>query len=139
MRRLLWAAGWVGVFFWSVFALAAYGLLDLIGGTFMRNADVFSTDPRTVEFLFNLFSWIRSFSTSAVLVVWGLVSLAILAVPWLFDRLTVTSPPPPGGQVPQGTRIRPDGVIDLGPGDYTVANPGGGARPGPAPRIGPRP
>ena len=134
MRRLLWAAGWVGVFFWSVFAFAAYGILDLIGGAFMRNADMFSADPGTVESLFNLFSWIRSFSTSAVLVVWGVVSLAILAVPWLFDRLTS---PPPTGQVQQGPRMRPDGVIDLGPGDYTVGSPASG-RPGPVPRIGPR-
>ncbi len=136
MRRLLWAAGWVGVFFWSVFAFAAYGLVELIGGAFMRNADVFSADPGTVEWLFNVFSWLRGFSTSAILVIWGLVSLAILAVPWLFDRLTSSTiqagpyqsaPPPP----------RRDGVIDLGPNDYTVRDPEAG-RPGPAPRIGPR-
>ncbi len=135
MKRLLWAAGWVGVFFWSLFALAAYGLVDLIGGTFMRNADAFSADPGTVEWLFNLFGWIRGFSTSAILVIWGLVSLAILAVPWLFDRLTVrtvqttsyTTQPPVGR----------DGVIDLGPGDYTVRTPDSG-RSGPAPRISPR-
>ena len=135
MKRLLWAAGWVGVFFWSLFALAAYGLVDLVGGTFMRNADAFSADPGTVEQLFNLFSWIRGFSTSAILVIWGLVSLAILAVPWLFDRLTVrtmqtttyaTQPP-----------VMRDGVIDLGPGDYSVRNPEP-RQSGPAPRISPR-
>ena len=136
MRRVLWAAGWVGVFFWSLFAFAAYGLIDLLGGAFMRNADMFSSDPGTVEALFNLFSWIRSASVSAVLVVWGVVSLAILAVPWAFDRLT--SPPAPAAQVPRATRIRPDGVIDLGPGDYSVGAQGA-SRPGPAPRIGPRP
>jgi hypothetical protein len=135
MRRVLWAAGWVGVFFWSLFAFAAYGLLDVTGGAFMRNADMFSSDPGTVEALFNLFSWIRGVSTSVVLVVWGVVSLAILAVPWAFDRLT--APPQPTGQVPQATRIRPDGVIDLGPGDYSVGAASTG-RPGPAPRIGPR-
>jgi hypothetical protein len=135
MKRLLWAAGWVGVFFWSLFALAAYGLVDLVGGTFMRNADAFSADPSTVEWLFNLFGWIRGFSTSAILVIWGLVSLAILAVPWLFDRLTVkTMPTTTYSTQPPVMR---DGVIDLGPGDYTVRNPESG-RPGPAPRIMPR-
>jgi hypothetical protein len=135
MRRVLWAAGWVGVFFWSLFALAAYGVVDLVGGAFMRNADAFSGDPGTVEWLFNLFGWIRSFSTSAILVVWGLVSLAILAVPWLFDRLTVTTVPR-AGYAPHPPVMR-DGVIDLGPGDYTVRNPEPG-RSGPAPRISPR-
>ncbi|NNM73643.1 hypothetical protein [Enterovirga aerilata] len=134
MRRLLWAAGWVGVFFWSLFALAAYGLIDLVGGAFMRNADVFSSDPGTVEWLFNLFGWIRGFSTSAVLVVWGLVSLAILAVPWLFDRLTAS--PPQTGAFPPPSPAGRDGVIDLGPGDYTVRHPEPDRR-GPTPRIGP--
>ena len=136
MKRLLWAAGWVGVFFWSLFALAAYGLVDLIGGTFMRNADAFSTDPGTVEWLFNLFGWIRGFSTSAILVIWGLVSLAILAVPWLFDRLTVRTVPTTSSYSTQPPVGR-DGVIDLGPRDYTVGNPDAG-RSGPAPRIGAR-
>ncbi|MDB5557770.1 MAG: hypothetical protein JWQ36_704 [Enterovirga sp.] len=137
MRRLLWAAGWVGVFFWSLLAFATYGLIDVIAGAFMRNADVFSADPGTVEFLFNAFGWIRGFSSSAILVVWGVVSLAILSVPWLFDRLA-SQPAPSRGQVPRGPTLRPDGVIDLGPGDYSVAGPAAGRRPGPTPRIEPR-
>lgn len=136
MRRLLWAAAWVGVFFWSVFALLAYGLVDFVGGTFMRHADVFSTDPGTVESLFNLFGWIRGFSTSAITVVWGLVSLAILAVPWLFDRFARSAVVVQGGDT-YGRAPARDGVIDLGPGDYSVRDPASRAA-GPAPRIGPR-
>ena len=134
MTRLLWAAGWVGVFFWSVFALATYGFVDLLGGVFMRNADMFSTDPGTVEWLFGLFGWVRSFSTGAILVIWGLVSLAILAVPWLVGRLAAAP-----AQGPHSTRppVMRDGVIDLGPTDYTIRNPDPSRR-GPTPSIGPR-
>lgn len=138
MRRLLWAAAWVGVFFWSVFAFLAYGFVDFVGGAFMRNADAFSTDPGTVESLFKTFGWIRGFSTSAITVVWGLVSLAMLAVPWLFDRFAKSAIVVGGAGTYEPARPIREGVIDLGPGDYSVRNPGARS-PGPAPRIGPRP
>lgn len=136
MRRLLWVAGWFGVAVWSLFALAAYGLVDVIGSAAMRNADMFATDPETVERIFRGFSWVRSASVSIILIIWGVVSLAILSVPWFVSRLAVSAP-----TVPQASTWRQppsrDGVIDLGPGDYTVRNPEP-VRPGAAPRIGPR-
>lgn len=150
MRRLLWVAGWFGVAVWSLFALATYGLVDVIGSAAMRNADVFSTDPETVEWIFRGFSWVRGASVSVILVVWGVVSLAILSVPWFVSRLVVSAPAGPhrGGpesagpqpSIRQRSAWRPsrDGVIDLGPGEYTVGDPKPGP-PGAAPRIGPRP
>lgn len=130
MSRLLWVGGWITVGLWSLFAFAAYGVLDLAAGTAMRNADWFSTDPDTVEWLFRVFGWVRGASSSAILVVWGLVSLAILSVPWLFDRLVGRAQRPPhGGFAPSA---RP-GVIDLDPADYAVVRDP--PRAGPAPRI----
>ena len=133
MSRLLWFAGWSAVALWSLFSFLAYGLVDLVGQAAMRNADLFSADPETVEWIFKSFDWLHGFSVSIVLVVWGLVSLAILSVPWIFDRVAgpALSPGPPRG------RTAPEGVIDLAPGDYTV-RPSGPARPGAVPRIGPR-
>ncbi len=114
MSRLLWVAGWVGVAVWSLLAFAAYGLVDVVGQAAMRNADIFSADPETVEWIFGTFSWARGLSVSIILVVWGVVSLAILAVPWLFDRLAS------GTQAAPRRDPRRDGVIDLAPGDYGV-------------------
>lgn len=132
MSRLLWFFGWAGAAVWSLLALAAYGLVDVVGSSAMRNADAFSTDPETVEWLFRMFSWGRGLSVSVILVVWGVVTLAILSVPWLFDRL-VGSPRPVGAR-PAGPPISRDGVVDLAPGEWSVQNEP--RRPGPLPSVG---
>jgi hypothetical protein len=143
MRRLLWAFGWVGVAFWSLMCALAYGLFDLVGRGFMRNADSFSSSPETVESIWKFFSFVHSFSTGAVLVVWAIVSLMILAVPWAIDR-TVGRPDPRAMQPPQGGPYRgfgrpdPRGVIDLPPDQYSVGGRPGEAASGAAPRIPPR-
>ncbi|TDR85202.1 hypothetical protein [Enterovirga rhinocerotis] len=134
MRRLLWTFGWVGVAFWSLICALAYGFFDLVLGIFMRNADWFSANPETVESIFKFFRFLRDFSTAGVLVVWGVTSLLILAVPWAFDRLlgqarrgTMPMPQPHPGSAGYG----PGGVIDLEPGQYSV-----GPQPGPRPAPG---
>jgi hypothetical protein len=139
MSRLLWFFGWAGTAVWSLFALAAYGLVDVLGTSAMRHADTFSQDPETVEWLFRMFSWGRGLSVSVILVVWGVVTLAILSVPWLFDRLAGSPRPlayPPGTPVSQAPMSR-DGVIDLSPGEWSVKN--GPGRPGSSvPQVPPR-
>lgn len=142
MRRVLWFFGWAGVAIWSLFSFAVYGVVNVIGEAAMRNADMFSDDPETVEGVWKLFSWLHSLSTSVTLVIWGLVTLAILSVPWLFDRLSVQVRPV--GPAPRP----PDGIIDLPASDYVV-HPGdpsradamrsGTASGGTVPRIGPVP
>ncbi len=133
MTRLVWFAGWVAVAVWSLFAAVGYLFVDVLGSVAMRNADMFSSDPETVEQIFTLFSWLHGLSTSIVLVVWGFVSLAILAVPWILDRVVGRRPPV------QPAARRPDGVIDLTPGDYSVRPiPDASRHAGPVPRIPPR-
>lgn len=131
MSRLLWLFAWIGVGVWSLVAFLAYGVLDLVGSAAMRNADIFSSDPETVEWIFRAFSWLHGLSTSIALVVWGVVSLAILAVPWLLDRMVGRRVVMSAGTVRGGAPFgRPeDGVIDLAPDQYSV-------RPGPGPRDG---
>ncbi len=114
MRRVLWFFGWAGVAIWSLFSFAVYGIVNVIGEAAMRNADMFSDDPETVEGVWKLFSWLHSLSTSVTLVIWGLVTLAILSIPWLFDRLSVQARPV--GPTPRP----PDGIIDLPASDYVV-------------------
>jgi hypothetical protein len=135
VRKLIWAFGWTGVAIWSLVSALAYWVVSAAGFVAMRNADVLSADPETVELLFNLFGWMRGFSTSVVLVVWGIVSLAILAVPWLLDRAIGRTPAPPPAAFGQGRPGRD--VIDLPPSDYTVGAPRQAGRSAGVPRIGP--
>jgi hypothetical protein len=78
---MLWILAWIGVAVWSLFAWGAYGLLDLFGGFAARNADVVTNHPETVEWLSWALMTLRSLGLGAILFVWGLVSLLILAVP----------------------------------------------------------
>lgn len=132
MSRLLWGVAWIGVALWSLFAFSAYGLLDLFGGLIARNADAFAGDPATVEWLFWILNGLKNLGLTAILVVWGLVSLCFLSVPWFFDRVAGPAVPP---QPPRNPH-----VIDLTPDQYRRfdAPSPGPPRQGPAPRIEPR-
>ena len=81
MRRLLWVLAWIAVAVWSLFAWGAYGLLDFFGGVAARNADIVTGHPETVEWLSWALMTLRGLGLGAIVVVWGLVSLLILAVP----------------------------------------------------------
>ena len=142
MTRLVWAFGWVGVAIWSLFCALAYGLFDLVGKGFMRNADAFSNSPEAVESLWKFFSFLHSFSTGAVLVIWAFVSLMILAVPWAIDRMVGPPryrgavPPQVHPQAPDPRFDRRGDVIDLAPDQYSVGPDGARGAP---PRLPPRP
>lgn len=142
MSRLVWFFAWATVFVWSLVCAAAYGVFNLAGGWFARNADLFASDPQTVEWIFRVFSGLQTLSTGAVVVGWAAISLLVLAVPWLLDRLAgpalQAAPPRP----PQGAGWSPtpsrDGVIDLGPDQYSVGSQQTGRPASPTPRIPPR-
>ena len=142
MRRLVWVFGWVGVAIWSLTCALAYGLFDLVGRGLMRTADTWSKSPETVEGIFKFFSFLHSFSTGAVVVIWAIVSLMILAVPWVIDRIAgrapqATMPAPHSGFHGAGRYDGPGGggVIDL-PADQYSVGPRGEPQPGPS-RIPP--
>ena len=122
MTRLLWAFAWIVVAIWSLVAFSAYGLLDLFGGLLARNADTVASDPSTVEWVFWLTNGLKNLGLTAILVVWGLVSLAILAVPWTLSRLAGGAAAP----VPRDPRF-----VELSPDQYRVVG-----TPGPEPRPG---
>ena len=112
MRRLLWILAWIGVALWSLFAWGAYGRLDIFGDLAVRNADIVSEHPETVEW----FSWglatLRSLGLGAIVFVWAAVSLLILAIPAVLgfilprDRTVERSPYP---QRPTGGMHATDG------------------------------
>jgi|SRR3954463_12586060 hypothetical protein len=115
-----------------LFAFNAYGLFDLFGGFITRNADALVGDPETVEWLFWFFNGLKNLGLTAILIVWGLVSLCVLAVPWFFDRVVGPATPlqPP----------RDPSVIDLATDQYRrfEAPPPAPPRPGSVPHIKPR-
>jgi hypothetical protein len=86
VTRLAWALAWTAVAFWSLLAWAAYGLVGFFGGLLARGAELVSSDPGTVEFVFNSLSFLRDAGLGVVTVVWAVVSLAILAVPFVLSR-----------------------------------------------------
>lgn len=117
--RLLRALAWIVVAVWSLVAFSAYGLLDLVGGLVARHADAFSPDPNVVEWTFRILNGLKDAGLTAILIVWGLVSLAILAGPWTVGRLTrprvrvyrpemQTIYPPPGSGRPIVEVPRPE-------------------------------
>lgn len=131
MRRLVWTVAWVCVAVWSLFSAAAYGVFNLVGGWASRNADLFASDPQSVEWVWRIFSSLHSLSTGAVLVGWGLVSLMILAVPWVLDRAAATSTARTTVMGDGRSHVRGDGagVIELSPDQYSVGTPPRAAGP----------
>jgi len=91
MKRLLWGLAWIAVLVWSLFAWGAYGLLDFFGGVAARNADIVTGHPETVEWLSWALTTLRGLGLGAIVVVWGLVSLLILAVPAVLGFVLVGS------------------------------------------------
>jgi hypothetical protein len=102
MRRLLWVLAWIGVALWSLFAWGAHGLLDVFGDLAIRNADIVSDHPETVEW----FSWglatLRSLGLGAIVFVWAAVSLLILAVPAVIGFILPRTRPVERNPFPQG-------------------------------------
>lgn len=88
MRRLIWSLTWVGVALWSLLAWATYGLVNLVGDLAIRHSDAVTGEPVIVEWLSWGLSVAQGFGFFAVLVVWGLVSAAILAAGWVGARVT---------------------------------------------------
>ncbi len=86
MTRLAWVMAWTAVAVWSLLAWAAYGLVALFGGVLARGADLVSSDPGTVEVVFNALSFLRDAGLTVVTVLWAAVSLAILGVPFVLSR-----------------------------------------------------
>ncbi len=93
MRRLLWVVAWCGVALWSLFAWGAYGLLDFFGGFAVRNADIVTSHPETVEWLSWALAVVRSLGLGAIVLVWGFVSLLILALPAVLSFILGRSQP----------------------------------------------
>jgi hypothetical protein len=118
MRRAVWLFAWAAVVVWSLVAWGAHGLLGMFGDVAVRNADVVTGDPETVEFLAWGLATLRDLGLVAVLLVWGFVSLLILAAAALFSRLVgQRSPVHERTQWQRTVRTAPREVAPSRPGD----------------------
>jgi hypothetical protein len=87
MGRLVWVLGWIAIAIWSLVAWISYGLLDVVGGFATRNADRVIDYPEGVEFLSWAFSALQGLGGFAIVAVWALVSLAMLAATAILARI----------------------------------------------------
>ncbi|QFU17320.1 hypothetical protein [Microvirga thermotolerans] len=124
MRRLVWLAAAFMVGLWSLVAWGVYGLVDFLGSTMARNADVVTAHPGAVEWLSWILGAVRNLGLAAVVFVWGLVALLILAVPAAVSFVTGRAVRPAGptgwndGYPRPGYRdVTPQGMAaqDVGP------------------------
>lgn len=120
MRRLLWIIAWIAVAIWSLVAWGTYGLFDLFGGMAVRNADMVGANPEAVEWIAWMLATLRGLGLGAIVFVWGLVSLLILAVPAVLALLMPRSQPP---------QMRGEWR------DYPAAPRGDGYQPAPQPPV----
>jgi hypothetical protein len=123
MRRLIWILGWIVVAIWSLVAWGSYGLLNVFGDIAARNADLVTNVPEAVEWLAFAVTSLQGLGLAAIVVVWAIVSLLILAVSAVLARIVgmasrpdlprhdvpYRAPPPP----PQPRTGPPSDVQDL--------------------------
>ncbi len=108
MRRIVWVLAWTGVALWSLFALGAYGLLDLVWSATTAGADLaprapdsFTTgEPHPLEDLFAFFAGLKSLGGFALGAVWLVGALMMLGGAWALLRINdalwvATAPPAP--------------------------------------------
>lgn len=120
MKRFLWILAWIAVAVWSLFAWGAYGLLDFFGGVAARNADIVTGHPETVEWLSWALTTLRSLGLGAIVAVWGLVSLLILAFPAVLGLFLGGSRREPYVEDWRGPRINPGTPYPPAPGQPPI-------------------
>lgn len=95
MKRLVWVLAWVGVALWSLFALGAHGVLDLVWSATTAGADLaprepgsFTTgEPHPLEDLFPFFAALKSLGGFALVAVWAVGAATMLGGTWAILRL----------------------------------------------------
>jgi hypothetical protein len=71
---------------WSGLAWGIYALVNLVGDGLIRNADLLPLGPYELELLSAVMLFVQKFGFAAVIALWAIGVLAILAVGWLARR-----------------------------------------------------
>ena len=81
MRTLVWIIAAVALAVWSALAWAVHALVGFAGGVAGRNADIATSDPQTVEWLYEAARLATGLGEYAVIIVWALGAIVILLAP----------------------------------------------------------
>lgn len=88
MKNIVWVIAWLCVGLWSAVAAIGYWLINVLTGFAANNADKVGGAPETVELLNWLARLLQSVGEIAAIILWAVISLAILAVAWVIGKLT---------------------------------------------------
>jgi hypothetical protein len=92
VKSLIWVIAWLCVGLWTAVAALGYWVIGALTGLAANNADKVGGDAEMVEFINWLALLLQSVGEIAAVVLWAIVSLAILGVAWAIARLAGRSP-----------------------------------------------
>ncbi len=87
MRRVIWGIGIAIVVLWTLFSLGAYALVALFGDLLVASSDPILSDPGIGAWAAWTFAFVRDFGLAILVLLWAVVSAAILAATALLARL----------------------------------------------------
>lgn len=88
MRNIVWVIAWVCVGLWSAVAALGYWLIKALTGFAANNADKVGGNAETVELVNWLALFLQNVGEIAAVILWAVISLAILAIAWVISKLT---------------------------------------------------
>jgi hypothetical protein len=92
VKSLIWVIAWLCVGLWTAVAALGYWVIGALTGLAANNADKVGGDAEMVEFINWLALLLQSVGEIAAVVLWAIVSLAILGVAWAIARLAGRPP-----------------------------------------------
>lgn len=88
MKNLFWVMAWLCVALWTAIAALGYWIIGAVAGFAANNADKVGGDAETAEFINWLALLMQSVGETATLILWVVISLAILGIAWAIAKLT---------------------------------------------------
>ncbi len=95
MRNFVWVIAWLCVGLWTALAAVGYWIINALTGFAASNADKVGGDAETVELINWLALLLQNVGEVAAIILWAVISLAILGVAWAITKLTGNSPGAP--------------------------------------------
>jgi hypothetical protein len=80
LKGLVSGAKLIILLIWSLFSWGLYALIHLFGNLFIRNADLVTTDPESVEAISNALHHVRDFGLGITFTIWLVGAVIILII-----------------------------------------------------------
>lgn len=92
MKSLIWVIAWLCVGLWTAVAALGYWVIGAVTGFAANNADKVGGDAETVELLNWLALTLQGIGEIAAVILWAVISLAVLGIAWVITKLIGRSP-----------------------------------------------